>query len=114
MSYDIELKARIGDSKHFITISDFNMTYNVGGILRETSNYMEWSGLMHEVPILDMYDKFKKGLVELSKNKSKYKHLEPKNGYGSCETVIEFYNWFFNSLYDYSREDLKYIFVDVC
>ena len=114
MSYDIDLKARIGSSKHFAQISDFNMTYNVGKILRETSGYTEWSGSMHEVPILDMYDKFAKGLVELSTNMSKYRHLEPENGWGSCETVIKFYNWFFDSLKDYSREDLKYIYVDVC
>ena len=110
MSYDICFKYRIGMTDKYMTNYDdeFNMTYNVGNILRKSSGYDKWSGSLN-VCVLELYKPFKKGLKELKNNVEKYRELEPSNGWGNCENVVSFYEWFFEQLKEYTEEEMQYI-----
>ena len=110
MSYDICFKYRIGMTDKYIFDFDekFNITYNVGNIIRKSSGYKNWNSSL-DVCVLDLYKPFKKGLKELKKNIEKYRELEPSNGWGNCENVIKFYEWFFESLKEYTEDEMQYI-----
>lgn len=111
MSYDISFRVKL--KKNYVPFGDFNMTYNVGNILRKSSGVTEWSGVS-TLKVSDVYDKFANGLKELQTNRKEYTPLEPSNGWGSVDSVIRFYEWFFDMLEEFDKDEYELIEITVC
>ena len=99
MSYDISWAIEAKTTKplkqpFYITVGDYprrrsNITYNVKAIL-EKSTGMVWQD--GDMGILkDIIPRLKAGVSEIKTHLSEYKALEPSNGWGTAESVIDFY-----------------------
>ena len=90
MSYDISLGVKVhGTDDLFVTIAtpEFdNPTYNVGKIIRACTGWNFIQGEWYKVS--DVLPKIERGIHEMRFNESSYKNMEPENGWGSTQTVL--------------------------
>ena len=92
MSYDIRFGVRVAgtDKEVYAVIGEperSSPTYNVGDILRKS---MDWDFEQSKwYPVKEIIPKIERGIHELGFNASKYKHMEPDNGWGSVGGALE-------------------------
>lgn len=73
-----------------------NITYNVGAIMKKATGLSWENGDMGLVK--DVIPKLEQGIKEIEAHWNDYKALEPDNGWGSVEGVIDFFS---NLILDY-------------
>lgn len=114
MSYSIAFEIKMPETGTMFSIGYYyNITYNIRDILVKSSNCEDVWTANGLIPILDLYDKFEVGLLELKNNMEKYREYEPSNGWGKCEDVLDFYKWFFDSLKDIPKDDYTNIYLEI-
>ena len=114
MSYAIDFVIKMPKTGTMIPLNiDYNITYNIRDILVKSSNCEDVWTANGLIPILDLYDKFQVGLVELETNIEQYRKYEPSNGWGNCENVLDFYRWFFDSLKDIPKAEYTNIYLEI-
>lgn len=90
MSYDIRFAVRVADHEDlFVVIGEpeySSPTYNIGQLLRKCMDWNfhqgEWYAVETIIPHIE------RGIHELTFNATKYRSLEPDNGWGSCESAL--------------------------
>lgn len=90
MSYDISIGVRVygaDDLYAVIGVPEFDHpTYNVGKIIRSCTGWDFKQGDWYNVE--EVLPKIERGIHEMTFNSSKYKNMEPDNGWGSTDTVL--------------------------
>lgn len=90
MSYDIELGVRIYDTDLYARIAEpeyANPTYNLGQMFRAATGWNFDQGKWYRCE--DVITNILQGIGELVLRPSKYKVLEPKNGWGTIQGARE-------------------------
>lgn len=92
MSYDISFRVKVEGVDAYATVGncDANITWNVRKII-ELSTGLPWYNEADNGLCLDVIPKIEEGLKELQKHPKKYKPYEAKNGWGTVEGTIHFY-----------------------
>ena len=93
MSYDIQfcVKAEGVDDWVNTGYTTANITWNVRDIITKSTG-LEWNNEANNGLCSEVMPKIKAGRDELIKNGMKYKKYEPKNGWGSVENTIDFFD----------------------
>lgn len=90
MSYDIEIGVRIYDTDLYVCIAEpkySNPTYNLGQMFRAATGWNFEQGKWYRCE--DVINDIQQGISELVIRPSKYKTLEPKNGWGTISSAVE-------------------------
>lgn len=90
MSYDIEIGVRIYDTDLYVRIAEpkySNPTYNLGQMFRAATGWDFEQGKWYRCE--DVMPNIFRGIAELVLKSSKYKVLEPKNGWGTIQGARE-------------------------
>ena len=92
MSYDINFRVKVEGIDEYVEVGncDANITWNVRKII-ELSTGLPWNNEANNGLCLDVIPKIEHGLNELRKHPNKYKPYEAKNGWGTVEGTIHFY-----------------------
>ena len=92
MSYDISFRVKVEGVDSYVEVGDCeaNITWNVRKII-ELSTGLPWHNEANNGLCVDVIPKIEQGLMELRKNPKKYKPYEAKNGWGTVEGTIRFY-----------------------
>lgn len=92
MSYDISFRVKVDGVDAYVEVGecDANITWNVRKII-ELSTGLPWNNECNNGLCVDVIPKIKQGLKELRKNPQKYKPYEAKNGWGTVNGTIHFY-----------------------
>lgn len=90
MSYDIRFAVKVADHEDLYAVIGepevHSPTYNIGELLRKC---MDWDFQQSEwYSVKDIIPKINRGISELTFYKTKYRYLEPANGWGSCESAL--------------------------
>lgn len=95
MSYDISFRVKVEGTDRFIDVGDCdaNITWNVRKII-ELSTGLPWKNEANNGLVKDIIPCIEKGRLELMSNPKKYKPYEAKNGWGTVEGTI----WFFERI----------------
>ena len=90
MSYDIWLEMDTGGDEPAQVGEDYNMTSNVAGIWGDALGY-SLRGINGKIAG-DYIDDFEKAptIMKDPQNESKYRAMEPSNGWGSLESATKF------------------------
>jgi hypothetical protein len=89
MGYVISFKAKLQDAEKWVNIgAELNFTSNTSIMIKEVcgSYPSEWNN----IKCSEMIDVLYKGINRLKDSPNKYKKYEPRNGYGTVESTIEF------------------------
>lgn len=92
MSYDIDFRVKVEGIDRYISVGDCdaNITWNVRKII-ELSTGLPWLNEENNGLCVDVIPSIEKGLNELLDNGEKYKKYEAKNGWGTVEGTIGFF-----------------------
>ena len=92
MSYDISFRVKVEGVDSYVDVGDCeaNITWNVRKII-ELSTGLPWYNEANNGLCVDVIPKIEQGLLELRKNPGKYKQYEAKNGWGTVEGTMHFY-----------------------
>ena len=92
MSYDISFRVKVEGVDSYVEVGDCeaNITWNVRKII-ELSTGLPWHNEANNGLCVDVIPKIEQGLKELRKNPKKYKPYEAKNGWGTVDGTIRFY-----------------------
>lgn len=95
MSYDISFKVKIEGADRYIDVGDCdaNITWNVREIIK-LSTGLPWKNEDNNGLVKDIIPYIEKGRLELMCNPEKYKPYEAKNGWGTVENTL----WFFERI----------------
>lgn len=102
MSYDITFKVKAEGVDVWVPVGDCtaNITWNVRKII-ELSTELPWINEANNGYCKDVIPKISLGLSRLFANPEEYKPYEPKNGWGTVdgtirffETILREWNWF--------------------
>ena len=90
MSYDIRFAVKVADHEDLYAVIGepeySSPTYNIGDLFRKC---MDWNFKQSEwYKVTEIIPHIERGIHELTFNKTKYKPLEPDNGWGSCESAL--------------------------
>lgn len=93
MSYDICFKVKVQDIDRYISVGECNanITWNVGKMIRESTG-LEWRNCENNGLCKDVMPHIVNGYYELMKYPDKYKQYEAKNGWGTVEGCIRFFD----------------------
>ena len=91
MSYDIRFAVKVADREDLYAVigepERSSPTYNIGSLLRKC---MDWDFTQGEwYSVTEIIPHIERGIHELTFNQTKYKSLEPENGWGDCSTALE-------------------------
>lgn len=92
MSYDISFKVKVEGVDAYIPVGNCNanITWNVRKII-ELSTGLPWENAANNGLCLDVIPKIQHGLTELETNREKYLPYEAKNGWGTVNGTIRFF-----------------------
>lgn len=92
MSYDIKFKVKAEGADVWIPVGDCdaNITWNVREIITRSTG-LEWRNEENNGYVADVIPFITKGLGELYTHPEKYKKYEAKNGWGTVEGTIHFF-----------------------
>lgn len=95
MSYDISFRVKVEGIDRFVEVGDCdaNITCNVRKII-ELSTGLPWKNEANNGLVKDIIPCIEKGRLELMSNPQKYKPYEAKNGWGTVEGTL----WFFERI----------------
>lgn len=106
MSYDIEIGVRVYGTDLYARIAEpeyANPTYNLGQMFRAATGWNYEQGKWYRCE--DVMPNICRGISELVLKSSKYKVLEPSNGWGTIQGAIEC----LESMRDCIYENAEYI-----
>lgn len=90
MSYDIEIGVRIYDTDLYVCIAEpkySSPTYNLGQMFRAATGWNFEQGKWYRCE--DVINDIQQGISEMVIRPSKFKTLEPKNGWGTISDAVE-------------------------
>lgn len=90
MSYDIEIGVRVYGTDLYAPIAKpeyADPTYNLGQMFRAATGWNFEQGKWYRCE--DVINNIQQGIGELRIRPSKYKTLEPKNGWGTISSAVE-------------------------
>lgn len=92
MSYDISFKVKVEGIDKWVDVidCDANITWNVRKII-ELSTGLPWHNEANNGYCKDVIPHIEAGLLELKTHPEKYKPYEAKNGWGTVDGVIRFF-----------------------
>ena len=92
MSYDISFRVKVEGVDAWVDVGDCdaNITWNVRKII-ELSTGLPWINEANNGYVKDIIPAIEKGRLELMSNPKKYKRYEAKNGWGTVEGTIYFF-----------------------
>lgn len=92
MSYDISFRVKVEGIDKWVEVGDCdaNVTWNVRKII-ELSTGLPWHNCANNGYCKDVIPCIEEGLLELKTFPEKYKPYEAKNGWGTVEGVIYFF-----------------------
>lgn len=92
MSYDIIFRVKVEGIDKWVEVGDCdaNVTWNVRKII-ELSTGLPWKNCENNGYCKDVIPRIEAGLLELKTFPEKYKQYEAKNGWGTVEGVIYFF-----------------------
>ena len=101
MSYDISFRVKVEGIDKWVDVGDCdaNTTWNVRKII-ELSTGLPWVNGANNGLCKDVIPYIEKGLLELKTHPEKYRQYEAKNGWGTVESTIQFFD---NILRDWDR-----------
>lgn len=105
MSYDIEIGVRIYDTDLYACIAEpeyANPTYNLGQMFRAATGWNFEQGKWYRCE--DVINNIQQGIDELRIRQSKYKTLEPKNGWGTIQGARECLESMRDCIYEQAEE----------
>lgn len=112
MSYDIAFKVKVEGTDIYVPVGECtaNTTWNLRNMITESTG-LEWKNEANNGLVKDIIPYIQKGYNELSKFPEKYKKYEAKNGWGTVQGCISFFNniltdWD-NLINDYATQELK-------
>ncbi len=92
MSYDVDLKAKVEGLDKYVCVSDnFNITCNVHELILQSSGW-EILNNKNNGKAEDIGKLIEKGIVELETRPEYYKKYEAKNGWGTIDSTLRFYD----------------------
>lgn len=93
MSYDVSIKVKVQDKPVYVTIEDgANITYNVRELIEKSSGW-KIANCASNGNVIEWAEKIKHGKKELETHPKLYKQYEAKNGWGTVDSVLFFYNY---------------------
>lgn len=106
MSYDIYFKVKVEGADRYIEVGDCdaNITWNVRDIIT-LSTGLPWRNEENNGYCKDVMPHIEKGLHELRTHPERYKSYEAKNGWGTVENTIEFFEWVLRDWRNLKRDD---------
>ena len=92
MSYDISFKVKVEGVDAYVRVGNCNanITWNARKII-ELSTGLPWENEANNGLCLDVIPKIQHGLTELETNREKYLRYEAKNGWGTVNGTISFF-----------------------
>lgn len=105
MSYDITFRVKVEGVDAYVDVGDCdaNITWNVRKII-ELSTGLPWKNCANNGLVKDIIPSIEKGRLELICNPKKYKPYEAKNGWGTVEGTIHFFDRILKSWDDFIRD----------
>lgn len=93
MSYDISFRVKVEGVDRWVDVGDCdaNITWNVRKII-ELSTGLPWKNEANNGLVKDIIPCIEKGRLELMSYPMKYKPYEAKNGWGTVEGTIMFFD----------------------
>ncbi len=93
MSYDVSIKVKVQDKPIYVSlgVGNANITWNVRELIKQSSGW-EIKNCASNGSVLEWAEKIEHGKSELERNPKKYKQYEAKNGWGTIDGVLHFYN----------------------
>jgi hypothetical protein len=121
MSLDVSLTFDVdtGGVEYKCEVYSFNITHNLGKMASECKLYNPmWRpyrlyniddeyGASFMVEAGELYDALKFGVEELAANPEKYKKLNPDNGWGTYEGLLEVATEYMNACKDYPKAKVR-------
>ena len=106
MSYDISFRVKVDGINRYVDIGDCdaNITWNVGKIIRMSTG-LEWNNEENNGLVKDVIPYIEKGRCELIQHPQRYKPYEAKNGWGTVEGTIRFFEWIIRDWEALLRDD---------
>lgn len=106
MSYDIRFAVKVADHEDLYAVIGepkySSPTYNVGKIFRKCMDWDFEQGKWYKIQ--DYIPNIEKGIHEMKYNAEEYKYLEPDNGWGSTDSVLNC----LQSIIEYLTEQLQW------
>lgn len=92
MSYDIAFKVKVEGIDKYIGVGDCdaNITWNLREMIVKSTG-LEWKNEQNNGLCKDVIPCIERGLAELVNHPEKYKQYEAKNGWGTVEGCILFF-----------------------
>ena len=92
MGYDISFKVKVEGKDIYVPVGDCEAgtTWNVRDIIVKSTG-LEWKNEASNGLVKDVMPSIKRGIGELTAHPERYKPLEAKNGWGSVESTIRFF-----------------------
>lgn len=92
MSYDISFRVKVEGMEYWVPVGsqEANVTWNVCDIIR-TSTGLEWKNEENNGLCVDVIPCIEQGLYNLKHYPARYKKYEAKNGWGTVEGTIRFF-----------------------
>ena len=110
MSYDIAFRVKVEGVDKYVDVGDCdaNITWNVRKII-ELSTGLPWHNEANNGYCKDVIPHIEAGLLELKTHPEKYKPYEAKNGWGTVEGTIHFFErvlFYWNRLCDWEGDEI--------
>jgi hypothetical protein len=104
MSYDITFKVKVDGIDRYVSVGDCsaNITWNVRKII-ELSTGLPWLNEANNGYCKDVIPFIEKGLIELRKHPGKYMPYEAKNGWGTVDGTIRFFEQIIKDWEDFCK-----------
>lgn len=92
MGYDIDFKVKVEGKDLYVPVGDCeaNTTWNVRDMIK-LSTGLPWENCKNNGFCKDVIPHIQRGLKELRDHPEKYKPYEAKNGWGTVESTIRFF-----------------------
>ena len=108
MSYDISFKVKVEGIDEYVEVGccDANTTYNVREMIVKSTG-LEWHNCANNGLCKDIIPHIEKGWGELNRYPEKYKQYEAKNGWGTVESTMHFFERIISAWNDFAKYDGK-------
>ena len=108
MSYDIAFKVKVEGIDKYVEVGhcDANTTWNVREMIVKSTG-LEWNNCANNGLCKDIIPHIEKGLGELNRYPEKYKQYEAKNGWGTVESTMRFFERIISAWNDFVKWESK-------
>lgn len=105
MSYNISFRVKVEGVETWIDTGtcDANITWNVRDIITRSTG-LPWVNEIDNGLVMDIIPCIEKGRLELMSNPKKYKRYEAKNGWGTVDDTIAFFDRILRCWDDFVRD----------